>query len=153
MRVLKHQHLITMTLTVDFAGMVSIGQTPGGLRRIAPVTGGTFAGDRLNGIVLPGADWVINRPDDVMVIDVRLTLKTDDDALIYLTYQGRLLAEPDAMARFRQGELLCTSEYSLSIIARFECGADRYCWINNVIAVGTGEQTRTGPIYSIFEIG
>ena len=40
---LKHTHLLTMELTVDFAGMKTIGQTPGGLRRIAPVTGGTFA--------------------------------------------------------------------------------------------------------------
>jgi hypothetical protein len=32
---LPHHHLITMTLTVDFAGMISIGQTPAGLRRIA----------------------------------------------------------------------------------------------------------------------
>ena len=39
---LPHRHLITMTLTVDFARMISIGQTPAGLRRIAPVTGGTL---------------------------------------------------------------------------------------------------------------
>jgi len=51
---LQHRHLIEMTLTVDFAGMVSIGQTPAGMRRIAPVTGGHFTGERLNGKVLPG---------------------------------------------------------------------------------------------------
>ena len=150
---LQHQHLITLSLTVDFAGMSVIGKTPAGLRRIAPVTKGIFSGDRLNGTVLPGADWVINRPDGVMVIDVRLTLKTDDGALIYLTYQGRLLAEPEAMARFGKGALLDASEYSLAIIARFECGDERYAWLNNVIAVGTGQQTAIGPIYSIFEIG
>ena len=153
MTILKHQPLITLSLTVDFAGMRVIGQTPAGLRRIAPVTGGTFTGDRLNGTVLPGADWVINRPDGVMVIDVRLVLKTDDDALIYLTYQGRFLAEPAAMARFAKGALLDPSDYSLAITVRFECGDDRYAWLNNVVAVGTGEQTATGPIYSIFEVG
>ncbi len=150
---LRHQHLITLCLTVDFAGMSVIGKTPAGLRRIAPVSGGTFSGERLNGTVLPGADWVINRPDGVMVIDVRLTLKTDDGALIYLTYQGRLLAAPEAMARFGKGVLLERSEYSLAISARFECGDERYAWLNNVMAVGTGEQTQQGPIYSIFEIG
>ena len=150
---LRHQHLITLSLTVDFAGMAIIGKTPAGLRRIAPVSGGTFSGERLNGTVLPGADWVINRPDGVMVIDVRLTLKTDDGALIYLTYQGRFVAEPEAMARFGKGALLERSEYSLAISARFECGDERYAWLNNVITVGTGEQTTQGPIYSIFEIG
>jgi Protein of unknown function (DUF3237) len=150
---LKHRHLITMALTVDFAGMTGIGQTPAGMRRIAPVTGGDFSGERLSGTVLPGNDWVINRPDGVMVIDVRLTLRTDDGAMIYLNYQGRFLAAADAMARFAKGALLDPGEYSLAIVARFECGDDRYAWLNNVVAVGTGEQTATGPVYSIYEIG
>ena len=151
---LQHKHLITLTLTVDFAGMVNIGPTPAGLRRIAPVSGGRFVGERMNGEVLAGGnDWVINRADGVMVIDVRLTLKTDDNALIYLSYQGRFLAEPDAMERFSKGILLDPSEYSLAMVARFECGDPRYDWLNNVIAVGTGERTATGPIYSVFEIG
>ena len=143
-----------MTLAVDFAGMVNIGQTPAGLRRIAPVTGGHFDGDRLSGVVLSGGnDWLINRSDGVMAIDVRLTLKTNDGALIYLTYQGRFLAAPNAMARFANGEALNASEYSLAMVAKFECGDPRYGWLNNVVAVGTGERTATGPIYSIFEIG
>ena len=153
MEQLAHKHLITLTLDVDFAAMLVIGKTPAGNRRIAPVTGGHFSGERLAGTVLPGADWVINRPDGVMVIDVRLTLKAADDALIYLTYQGRFLAGPDAMSRFARGALLEPHEYSLAIVARFECGDDRYAWLNNVVAVGTGEQTRLGPIYTIFEIG
>lgn len=151
---LQHRHLITLTLTVDFAGMVHIGQTPAGLRRIAPVTGGSFVGERLNGEVLPGGnDWLINRADGVMAIDVRLTLKTDYGARIYLSYQGRFLAAPDAMERFAKGIPLDPSEYSLAMVARFECGDPRYDWLNNLVAVGTGERTPTGPIYTIFEIG
>lgn len=153
MNQLAHKHLITLTLNVDFRAMLVIGKTPAGLRRIAPVTGGTFSGERLNGSVLPGADWVINRPDGVIVIDVRLVLKTDDDALIYLTYQGRFLAEPEPMGRFAKGEMLDRSEYSLALTAKFECGDERYTWLNTAIAVGTGEQTFAGPIYTIFEIG
>ena len=150
---LAHKHLVTLTLDVDFRSMLVIGPTPGGHRRIAPVTGGHFSGERLNGTVLPGADWVINRSDGVMVIDVRLALRTDDSALIYLSYQGRFLAPTEAMSRFSKGELLEPEEYSLAIVAKFECGEDRYAWLNNVVAVGTGEQTATGPVYSLFEIG
>ncbi|MEY2927523.1 MAG: hypothetical protein RL367_2000 [Pseudomonadota bacterium] len=150
---LKHAPLLTLTLDVDFAAIQSVGNTPAGLRRIAPVRGGVFTGQRLRGTVQPGADWVINRPDGVMVVDVRLTLNTGDGAIIYLSYQGRFLAAADAMARFAKGALLDPSDYSLAIVARFECGDDRYAWLNNVIAVGTGEQTAAGPVYSIFEIG
>lgn len=151
---LVHAPLMTLSLTVDFAAMRMIGQTPAGLRRIAPVTGGSFAGERLKGTVLPGgADWVINRPDGVMVIDVRLTLEADDKALIYLTYQGRFLAEPEAMQRFAKGALLAPEDYSLAVTARMESGAPAYQWLNNAIIVGTGEQTPSGPDYSLFTVG
>lgn len=153
MKSLHHAPLITLTLTVDFRGMTSIGETPAGLRRIAPVTGGNFTGDRLSGTVIGGADWVINRPDGVMVIDVRLTLKTDDGALVYLTYQGRFLAEPEVMARFARGAVLDPSEYSLAIVARMESGDARYRWLNDTVVVGTGEQTASGPVYSLFTVG
>lgn len=151
---LAHDPLMVMTLTVDFAAMQTIGAVPSGLRRIAPVTGGHFSGERLSGRVHPGGnDWVVNRSDGVMVIDVRLTLETDDGALIYCSYQGRFLAAPDAMARFARGEPLDRQDYSLAIVARLECGADRYSWLNDAIIVGTGERTATGPIYSLFTVG
>ena len=151
---LEHQHLMTLTLAVDFAGMIDIGAVPVGRRRIAPVTGGRFAGPRLAGSVLPGgADWVINRADGVMLIDVRLTLKTDDGAPIYLAYQGRFAATSEAMARFGKGALLAPGEYSLAITARLECGDTRYDWLNDLVIAGTGEQTLAGPIYSLFAIG
>lgn len=153
MTTLPHKPLITLTLTVGFDTMTSIGKTPAGLRRIAPVTGGTFTGERLRGIVLGGADWIINRIDGVMAVDVRLTLKTEDDAAIYLAYQGRFLAEAEAMARFGRGAMLSPSEYSLVVTARLECGVERYQWLNNVIAVGTGEQSKTGVVYTFYEIG
>ncbi|MDO9473970.1 MAG: DUF3237 domain-containing protein [Caulobacter sp.] len=153
MTCLQHAHLLTLTLTVDFRGMTTIGQTPAGLRRIAPVTGGSFMGERLNGTVIGGADWVINRPDGVMLIDVRLTLKTDDGAMIYLTYQGRFLAAAEVMARFAKGAVLDPSDYSLAVSARFECGDERYRWLNDAIVVGTGEQTASGPIYTLHTIG
>lgn len=153
MTTLRHAPLMTLTLTVAFDKMTSVGKTPAGLRRIAPVTGGTFVGERLRGAVIGGADWVINRPDGVMVIDVRLTLETDDGASIYLTYQGRFLASPDAMARFNRGAVLERSEYSLAVTAKFECGDARYAWLNDTVAVGTGEQTKSGPVYTLFEVG
>lgn len=145
------RHLTTLTLDVDFRGIQRIGATPVGQRGVATVTGGRAEGERLSGTVLGGADWFANRSDGVMAIDVRLTIDAGDKALIYLTYQGRFLAAPEVMARFQKGEMLDPSEYSLAIAARFECGHDRYRWLNDVIAVGVGEQTRTGPIYRIYQ--
>ncbi|MEM6585964.1 MAG: DUF3237 domain-containing protein [Pseudomonadota bacterium] len=152
MKELPHRYLTTLTLTVDFRSIASIGSTPHGLRGIAPITAGRFEGPLLNGRVLSGSDWFINRADGNLAIDVRLTLETHDNALIYLSYKGRMTADADAMARFRRGERLDEDEYSLSVVANFECGDERYRWLNDAIAVAVGEQTPDGPVYTIYEV-
>jgi hypothetical protein len=149
---LPHHHLTTLTLDVDFANIVPIGATPAGRRGIAPVTGGRFEGARLSGTVCGGQDWFLGGAEG-LAIDVRLTLTTDDGVQIYLAYQGRMRGSAEAMQRFRKGEQLAAGEYSLHIVARFECGDPRYSWLDDVLAVGVGEQTASGPIYRIFEIG
>ena len=145
-------HLLKLKLEVAFGDMLNIGATVQGRRRIAPVTGGVFAGERLNGVVLPGADWVINRPDGAMAIDVRIVLKTDGAALIYCSYQGVFKAAPEAMERFNRGEMLGQDEYRLRAVASFETGTERYLWLNDLLVVGVGQQRAKGPIYTLFEI-
>ena len=150
---LPSRHLTTLHLDVGFSAMVGIGATPQGRRRIAPILGGRFEGERLTGVVQPGgADWVINRSDGVMVIDVRITLVTHDGVPIYCAYQGLFRAEAEAMARFNRGEQLREEEYRLRTVTRFESGAADYAWLNDLLAVGAGRQTVSGPIYEIFEI-
>ena len=85
---LRSSHLFTLTLQVD-PNMTDIGETPYGRRRIATVTGGSFEGEELRGSVLPspGGDWLLLRRDGILQLDVRLTLKTDDGHLVYMSYR------------------------------------------------------------------
>lgn len=152
--ILDHSYLMTLELDVAAAQSRQIGQTADGRRVIAPITGGSFEGPRLRGTVLPGgADWVRMRPDGAMSIDVRLTLETDDGVPIYLTYQGRLLASPEMFAELARGKSLDPSRYSLATVAKFETGDERYAWLNDLIVVGTGEQSGFNPTYHLFQIG
>ena len=74
--------------------------------------GGSFEGPRLRGEVLPdGGDWLLMRPDGVLEQDVRITLKTDNGAFIYLRYAGMRHGPPEVMARLAQGETVDPSEY------------------------------------------
>lgn len=151
---LPHRHLMTLTLEVGARQALQVGNTPTGRRVIAPVNGGRFEGERLTGEVLPGgADWVLYRADGAMLIDVRLTLKTHDSALIYLSYQGRFIGRDNALIRLAKGEVLDPRTYSLAITARLECGEPAYAWLNDVIAAGTGQQSGFNPTYTLFEIG
>ena len=91
------------SLTGFVAPPRDVGATPRGTRRFYPAIGGSFEGPRLRGEVLPdGGDWLLLRPDGVLEQDVRITLKTDDSAFIYVRYAGMRHGPPEVMARLAQ---------------------------------------------------
>jgi len=78
-----------MSLRFSTAPTQNVGAGPHGTRITFPITGGSFDGERLRGTVLPGGDdWVIKRLDGVLELDLRVTLETDDGALIHMTFEG-----------------------------------------------------------------
>ena len=130
-----------------------VGATPGGVRRVGPVFGGTFEGERLSGEVLDcGSDWQTVRTDGATTLDVRLILKTGDDALIGMVYRGIRHGPPEVLAKIANGEVVDPASYYFRIAPMFETAAANYDWINRVVAVGTGHRLATGPVYSVFEV-
>src|SRR4030095_1508602 len=73
-----------MTLRLNTAPTQNVGAGPHGTRVTSPINGGAFAGYRVRGKVLPdGDDWTVKRSDGVIELDLRITLQTDDGALIH----------------------------------------------------------------------
>ena len=150
--VLESMPLFVLKLDVGYARAVHLGEGPTGGRSVFPVEGGSFAGERLRGTVIAGADWVTWRSDGAMIIDVRLTLRTDDDASIGMSYLGLAYADAATMARFRSRELLSADEVHVRTTPRFETGDSRYTWLNTLVAVAKGMRTAEGPLYHVFAI-
>ena len=142
------------TLQIQLHPMQVLGATPLGHRRIAPVSGGAFAGERLRGTILPhaGSDWLLERADGSFQQDVRLTLETDDGALIGMTYRGVRHSTPEVAARLARGELVAPSEYYLRTAPFFETAAARYAWLNTIVSVGIGQRVPNGATYDVFEV-
>ena len=133
--------------------LVMVGATPGVNRRIGLVSGGSFNGERLSGQVIDGgSDWQAVRADGSTTLDVRLVLKTDDDAVIVMTYGGVRHGPPDVIARVEGGEAVDPASYYFRINPRFETAAATYDWLNRILAVGSGHRQSDGPIYSVFEV-
>jgi hypothetical protein len=126
-----------MTLRLTTAATESLGLTPQGKRATFPITGGAFEGERLRGRVLAGgADWTIERSDGGVELDLRVTLETDDGALIHMTFTG---LRDDAHSYFRT-------------LPRFETAAPKYAFLNRLLAVGTGEIGADGPRHVLEEL-
>jgi len=140
-------------MRLDVRPLLVIGPTPGGYRRIGIVPGGRFEGERLSGEVLDsGTDWQTVRADGAVGLDARINLKTDDGAIISMTYRGIRHGPVDVIQRMDKGEVVDPSSYYFRINPLFETAATKYDWINRVLAIGTGHRRADGPIYSIYEV-
>jgi Protein of unknown function (DUF3237) len=130
-----------------------LGATRGAFRRIGVVPGGSFEGDRLSGVVLEGgSDWQTVRSDGATTLDVRLVLKTTDNSLVGMTYQGIRHGPSDIIARIDKGDAVDPALYYFRTSPKFETASEQYDWMNRITAVGLGYRTAAGVIYSIFEI-
>ena len=144
---------LLMTMRVAVAGPQKIGAVPHGTRATAPVTSGHFEGPRLRGKVLPGGgDWTLLRGDGVLELDLRLTLETDDGALIQMRSFGLRHGPPEVIAAIGRGEKVDPSTYYFRTTPRFETGHPKYAYLNRLLAVASGDRRPEGPIYTIEEI-
>jgi hypothetical protein len=130
-----------------------VGATPGAFRRVGVIFGGTFEGERLSGEVLDGgSDWQTVRSDGATTLDVRVILKTRDDALIAMTYRGIRHGPADVIKKLEHGESVDPGSYYFRTAGMFETAAAKYDWINRMVAVGTGSRLAEGPVYSLYEV-
>lgn len=148
----KSEFLFEIDLSVSAPR--KLGATPLGERLIVTVTGGTFEGPNIKGTVVEnsGGDWLLMRSDGVLQLDVRITLETDDGALIYMVYRGVRDASPEVAARLGRGDAVDPSEYYFRVTPHFETASEKYAWLNRLIAVGIGERKANGPHYRVYKI-
>ena len=126
-------------LRVETGTRTVVENGPQGTRTIVQIVGGRFEGPRVKAsIQTPAGDWITNRTDGSYRLDVRLTLKTDDGALILVTYNG-IGQTTNAGASLRAAPL-------------FETGDSRYAWLTRLQAVAVGERVGTAVSYDIYAL-
>jgi len=137
----------------DLQPLQSVGSGPWGRRRVAPIAGGNFDGDRLRGTVLPGgSDAYLVGADGSLPLDVRCVLETHDAAKILMTYRGFFRASGDVQARIRAEEAVEPGSYYLRAAPVFETGAESYCWMNGIVCVSVGHIGAGATVYDVYEV-
>lgn len=131
-----------------------IGPSSHGLRRVVPISGGTFVGPAIKGRVVPGgADWQFVRPDGVLEVLAKYTLETDDGVLISVENRGLRHAPPAVMERLNKGELVPGREYYFRTVAQFEAPmGSKYEWLNRALFVGVAERHPDAAIIRFYTV-
>jgi hypothetical protein len=115
-----------------------IGPVPEGIRINFYVTSGEVTGPKIRGILRPvGGDWFTIRTDGIGLLDVRATIETHDNALIFIAYTGVGDLGEDVYHKFLQGAL--PPRVPLRVVTRFQTTHPTYQWLNRLQCLNIGE--------------
>jgi hypothetical protein len=116
---------------VKISSMLMLGESKLGVRRIIPITGGTFEGPNIKGEVLPiGADWQTVRTDGDTELNARYLLKTNDGHMIQVINKVLMHTPPRGSN---------TGMYIKSVVDLEAPANSPYSHLNHAIFLGTLE--------------
>ncbi len=123
------------TATVTLAPTITVSSS----LVIGEITSARIEGDRLNASIKgnAAADWLSVAPEGYGTLDVKLTLETDDGAVVHVAYTGRLLFD------------------TLTVYATplFHAADERHAWLNRIQAVAKGSFQADGTLdYEMYEL-
>lgn len=126
-------------LVAQVAAPIDVGDGPHGHRRVIPILGGTFTGERISGRVLGGAnDYQIIRRDGVLELQARYVIETTSNELIYVENSGLRDGPADLLAAQARGELVEPAQIYFRAIPRFETSSPNHQWLTRRIFVSAG---------------
>jgi hypothetical protein len=147
---IRTEFLFTIALEVH---VLLPGVTPYGSRRIFRFDTGSFEGPKLRGTVLPGGSGsTLMRRDDVLEIDVRLTLETEDKQQICMTWKALRHGPKEVMDRLNRGENVDPGTYYFRTTRYFETSSEKYGWMNRICSIAAGSQTASKRTLQVFQV-
>lgn len=141
------------TLVADVAQAVDLGHCGGGTRRVVPVNGGRFAGERISGSILPGGNDVQRvRDDGVSELQVYVVLRTDEgETILFKGHAVRHMSE-EAAKKITLGVAVDPASYYFREAITFETSSPRLAWLNRIMALGVGRRTKDAVELEVFEV-
>jgi hypothetical protein len=126
---------------------VEVGAGPLGTRVFFEVINGEVTGEGISGRLLTGGgDWLLVGPDGVGRLDVRAQIETNDNAVLYLTYEGVIEMNERVQTALAEGTETAYEDQYFRTTPRLETGDERYTWVNQTVFVGQG---RIYPGFSV----
>ncbi len=141
------------TIHAELGGIMSLGQTPYGERRIIDILGGTVTGRKLNGRVLPGgADWQIIRADGVADIQARYTIESAAGSRILVSSEGLRHGPKDVLEALARGDKVDPSLYYFRTVMRVETAGTDVAWMHRILAIARGAREARAVRLDVYEV-
>lgn len=118
------------------------------------VLGGTVAGPRFSGKVIPhsGGDWPTIRSDNSVRFDARYLLQADDGTIVALHNSGVRHAPKEVLDRMQRYEHVDPSEYYMGLTPRFDAPEGPHEWLSHTIFVGKADRNKGHSVFTYWAL-
>ncbi len=132
---------------------VELGEHYGLRRRMVPITGGTVAGPRLSGSIVPGgADWQEIHADGLTELVARYAIRAQDGTPIPVVNTGIRHAPTEVMQKLLAGQPVDPALVYFRTVPVFHPPAGAHAWLGRSIFVGVGERQPELVVIRVFEL-
>ena len=134
-----------------------IGEGGHGNRSTVIFKGGRFEGPSIHGAILPGGgDWETIQDHDgtqqTAYLDTRYNLLTHDGVCVYLQTTGTRTGQKSVLERLGEEGKHKPTEYRMRLSLKFECGDEKYSWLNQVVGVASSGRDGSRVIYDAYQV-
>jgi len=146
------EHLCDLAVTI--AAPVEVGQTPAGLRRMIPITGGTVKGARVNGKVLAGgADFQLILDGGTQAhLDARYVMELDDGSRVFVQNTALRVASLENSQRIMNGQPVNPNEVYFRCQPKLEATTPEWAWLSESQFIGSGRRAPDGVFLSFYRV-
>jgi hypothetical protein len=146
------EHLCDLAVTI--AAPVEVGQTPAGLRRMIPITGGTVTGPRVNGKVLAGgADFQLILGGGTQAhLDARYVIELNDGSRVFVQNTALRVASLENSQRIMNGQPVNPKEVYFRCQPKLEATTPEWAWLSESQFIGVGRRAPDGVFMSFYRV-
>jgi hypothetical protein len=148
----KLEHLCDLAVTI--AAPVEVGQTPAGLRRMIPITGGIVTGPRVNGKVLAGgADFQLILGGGTQAhLDARYVIELGDGSRVFVQNTALRVASLENSQRIMNGQPVNPDEVYFRCQPKLEATTPEWAWLSESQFIGVGRRAPDGVFMSFYRV-
>ena len=147
------QHELTYRVRTE-GPLAPTAGAPTGERVYWAVTEATLEGPRLRAsLAYPGQDWMAVSDDGFWRPDVRLGLRADDGATVWMRYTGLVEQTAAFTAAAEADAPTGWADQHIRMTVSFETGSNAHGWLNRSLFVAAGCLLGTGRLeYEIYRV-
>jgi hypothetical protein len=140
------------TITARIGEVTTAGDIGHGVRRIIPIIGGEVRGDIHGKVLAFGADFQIIRPNELIELEAKYALETDDGATVYVENKGIRFGPVDLLQKLKRGEPVDPKLIYFRTVPKFETGHANYRWLMENLFVASAARHTDRVVIDVHQV-